>query len=88
MTRTENPQLVEAVMVLHYVGKSSYEISKVLKLRNIILNPSGVQRLIARNSAKKKSAAKRVKRLSNPGSPKVPQRKSQEESQRTESDAS
>ena len=50
MTRTENPQLVEAVMVLHYVGKSSYEIAKVLKLRNIILSPSGVQRLIARNS--------------------------------------
>ena len=58
-------------MVLHYAGKSSYEISRVLKKRNLVLSPTGVRKLIARNSGRKKAPAKRAKRLSNPGSPKV-----------------
>ena len=71
MTRTEDPKVVESVMVLHCVGKSSYEISNVLKERNMKLFPSGVSRMIARNSGKSKKKAKRTKRTMNPGSPKV-----------------
>ena len=71
MTRTEDSKVVELVMVLRCVGKSSYEISNVLKERNIKLSPSGVSRMIARNSGKSKKKAKRTKRTMNPGSPKV-----------------
>ena len=71
MTRTEDPKVVESVMVLRCVGKSSYGISNVLKERNMKLSPSGVRRLIARNSGKSKGNAKRMKQTMNPGSAKV-----------------
>ena len=71
MTRTENPKVVESVVVLRCVRKSSCEISNVLKERNMKLSPSGARRLIARNSGKSKGNAKRMKRTMNPGSPKV-----------------
>ena len=71
MTPTEDPKVVESVMVLRCVGKSSYEILNVLKERNRKLTPSGVRRLIARNSGKSRGNAKRMKRTMNPGSPKV-----------------
>ena len=61
MTRTEDPKVVESVMVLRCVGKSSYEISNVLKERNRKLSPSGMRRLTARNSGKSKGNAKRMK---------------------------
>ena len=53
MTRTEDGKVVEAVMVLRYVGKSSYAIFRVLKKRNLVLSPTGVRKLIARNSGRK-----------------------------------
>ena len=71
MTRTENPIVVEAVMVLRHVGKGPREISSVLKERNMTLSPSGVSLLIRRNSGKSNKQVKRTKRRTNPGSPKI-----------------
>ena len=70
----EKPEVVGAIMVLDHVGYSRQEISNILKERNINVIKSGVHHTIVRKKLESSGKKKSVKRLTNPGTPKVRER--------------
>ena len=71
MTRTENAQVVTSVLTLHHEGYSLRKIVEALSKRKIRISKSGVDKIIKRKLAGTKAKQRDVKRLTNPGKPKV-----------------
>ena len=71
MTRVRDPKVEKAILMLHSIGKSMREISKLLEKMNLKRSPSTILSVIRKNSDQAKTPTKPVKRLTNPGSPKI-----------------
>ena len=71
MTRVRDPKVEKAILMLHSIGKSMRKISKLLEKKILKRSPSTILSIIRKNSDQAKTPTKPVKRLTNPGSPKI-----------------